>query len=499
MAMDEHSRVSTGIPGLDTVLHGGLLPMRSYLIRGGPGTGKTTLGLHCMAAVPSDKKTLFLGLSEVVSRVMKDAQAIGIDLSRMAHCDLTTGPDVFFEGDSYDIFSPAEVDRRPITQQIMRALEDIKPACVLIDSLTQLRYMSANSYDFRKQTLALIKYITDQGATVLATSEASGEAPDEDIQFIVDGILEVDVERTGSSRRLRDGHGFPGRGITVLKFRGSDFAPGRHEFVITNDGIEVFPHLVPEEHGQRFVADLIPSGIEELDRITHGGLRRGTVTIITGPSGVGKTTLAMHYMKETARRGERSVIFAFDEGLDTLEHRSEAVGIPVQMMKRDGLLETIAVEPLAMSADQFAAQVRRKVEKDQARVVLIDSARGYGLSVRGENLVMHLHALCGYLRNMGVTILLLDESGTINEHEFQATSIGVSYLTSSVLYLRYVEIDNRLGRSIGVLKMNTNDFEKTQHEFQITSQGIIIGAALHGMGQGLLPGIPTMVRVSKQQ
>lgn len=497
MAMDEHSRISTGIAGLDSVLHGGLLAQRSYLIRGGPGTGKTTLGIHCMAAMPGDRRTLFLGLSEPVARVMQDAQAMGLDLSRVAYCDLTTSTDAFFEGDSYDIFSPAEVDRRPITQQIIRALEDVKPACVLIDSLTQLRYMSANSYDFRKQTLALIKYLNDQGATVLATSEASIEAPDEDVQFIVDGILEVDVD-TGLGRRYNEGRGFAGRGITVQKFRGSDFAAGRHEFVITDHGIEVFPRLVPGEHKQGFVAEVIPSGIEALDRLTHGGLHRGTVTVITGPSGVGKTTLAVHYMKEAARRGERSVIFSFDEGLVTLEHRSEAVGIPMHMMIKDGMLEAMAIEPMAMSADQFASLVRSKVEQDQARVVLIDSGRGYGLSVRGQDLVMHLHALCGYLRNMGVTVLLIDEAGSITENEFQATTLGVSYLAACVIYLRYVEIDRQLGRAIGVLKMRTNDFEKTQHEFQITNNGIMIGAALHSSSQGLLPGIPTMSRVQEQ-
>ncbi|OGB22440.1 MAG: hypothetical protein A3I66_04005 [Burkholderiales bacterium RIFCSPLOWO2_02_FULL_57_36] len=496
--MEELLRISTGVPGLDMVLNGGLLAQRSYLIRGGPGTGKTTLGLHCLAAMPKNKRTLFLGLSEPVERIVRDAQAQGLDLSDVAWCDLTTSKDAFFEGESYDIFSPAEVERKPMTQQIIRMIEQVKPACVLIDSLTQLRYLSANSYDFRKQTLALIKYLNDQGATVLATSETSIEAPDDDVQFIVDGILEVDFQH-GAATRRNEGRGFAGRGITAVKFRGSNFAPGRHELLIGDHGVQVFPRLVPAEHGQRFIAETISSGIDELDRITHGGLHRGTVTVITGPSGVGKTTLAVHYMKEAAKRGERSVIFSFDEGLATLIHRSESVGIPMQMMLADGILQTIAVEPLSMSADQFAHLVRQKVEHEQVRVVLIDSVRGYGLSVRGEDLVLHLHALCGYLKNMGVTVLLNDETDAIMDQAFHPTSVGVSYLASGVIYLRYVAIDNRLCRALGVLKIRTSDFENTQHEFQITRHGIVIGAALQSGTHGLLPGIPRMSRASEQQ
>lgn len=323
------------------------------------------------------------------------------------------------------------------------------------------------------------------------------EAPDDDIQFIVDGILDLDFQHAAATRR-NEGHGFAGRGVSVVKFRGSSFTPGRHELVISDRGVAVFPRLVPAEHGQRFIEEKISSGIDELDLITHGGLHRGTVTVITGPSGVGKTTLAVHYMRAAAARGEHSVIFSFDEGLKTLLHRSEAVGIPVQEMMASGVLQVIAVEPLAMSADQFVHLVREKVEREQARVVLIDSVRGYGLAVRGEDLVLHLHALCGYLENMGVTVLLNDESGTITDQEFQITTPGVGYLAAGVLYLRYVAIDNRLCRALGVLKLRTNAFENTQHEFEITSHGIVIGATLQSVTGGLLPGIPHMSRTSSQ-
>lgn len=489
MALDTRPRIQTGIDGLDQVLHGGLLPQRAYLIRGAPGTGKTTLGIQCLAAMPKDQRSVFLGLSEPVARVIEDAKIFGLDVSRIECCDLTTSIDAFIQDDSYDIFSPAEVERKPITDRIIRTIEAVRPTCVLIDSLTQLRYLSANSYDFRKQTIALIKYLNELGATVLATSEASAEAPDDDVQFIVDGILELDVGQDPF------GHGIKGRGISVVKFRGTNFAPGRHELVISSSGIQVYPRLVPAEHGQHFVKERIPSGIAELDRLMHGGIQRGTVTVLSGPSGVGKTTVAVHYLKEAASRGERSVIFSFDEDIPTLAHRCESVGIPINMMTKDGMLEAIAVEPLAKSAHEFAHLVRRKVEQEQARFVLIDSARGYGLCVRGEDMIMHLHALCGYLRNMGVTVLLVDETSTMAAQEFESTSIGASYFASGLVYLRYVELDHRLSRSIGVLKLRTSDFEKTQHAFEITDQGILIGAPLQSV-HGILPGVPPMTRIT---
>src|SRR5581483_6971851 len=133
---------------------------------------------------------------------------------------------------------------------------------------------------------------------------------DDDLQFMADGIIEL---------------GFDGgeRTVWVRKFRGSDFRSGKHSLRLTGRGMEVFPRLVPTEHGQSFAMEVVSSGVPELDELLHGGLERGTCTIISGPTGVGKTSLGLQFMKEAAGRGERSVVYTFEEWKETLVRRSE--------------------------------------------------------------------------------------------------------------------------------------------------------------------------------
>jgi circadian clock protein KaiC len=277
----------------------------------------------------------------------------------------------------------------------------------------------------------------------------------------------------------------------VTKLRGSGFEPGRHGLRLTDRGLEVFPRLAPGTHGREFTAEAVSSGVPELDELLSGGIERGTVTIVSGPSGVGKSTLALQFMKEAAGRGERSVAYLFDEGIDTLTARCRAVGIPVDAMVARGTLSLVPVEPLRFGPDEFAAEVRRAVETEGARIVLIDSIAGYELCVRGEDLVGHVHALSRYLKNMGVTAILVHEVEAV-AGGFRITDVGTSYLADNVVFLRYLELGGELRKAIGVLKKRTSDFEKALRELEITRYGIKVGRPLSDL-RGILTGTPDAV------
>jgi circadian clock protein KaiC len=240
---------------------------------------------------------------------------------------------------------------------------------------------------------------------------------------------------------------------------------------------------------QEFEHELISSGVPEMDELLSGGLERGTVTILSGPSGVGKTTLGMQFMKEAAERGERSVVYTFEEMSSLLTRRSENVNIPIKAMIEQGKLSIIQVEPLLYTPDEFAAMVRKDVEENGAAIVMIDSVSGYRLSVHGEDLVPHLHALSKYLQSMGVAVILISEIEDIigNLH---ITDFGISYIADSIIFLRYLELQGELRRAIGVLKKRLSDFEKTLREFQITRDGIKVGKPLTEL-RGILSGTPT--------
>jgi circadian clock protein KaiC len=261
---------------------------------------------------------------------------------------------------------------------------------------------------------------------------------------------------------------------------------------ITHEGIKVYPRLVPSEFRAAHKAETISSGIPELDRLLGGGISRGTVNIISGPSGVGKTSLGLQFMKEAAGRGERSVVYSFEEDASAMVHRSEGINIPIRKMMELGTLAVNYIEPLRYSPDEFAYIVRKDVEENGANIVMIDSTSGYQLSVRGADVTTHLHAINRYLKNMGVTVMLISEIETVTSSEFKVTESGVSYLADNITFLRYIEISGELRKAIGVLKKRFGDFEKTLREFSISRYGIEVGKPLTNL-RGILSGTPEFI------
>ncbi|WP_435157293.1 ATPase domain-containing protein [Haladaptatus sp. DFWS20] len=475
-------RISTGVPGLDEILHSGIIPERSYLVRGDPGTGKTILGMkYLTAGVEAGETVLFVNLEESADDIRDNAATLDIDLSDVHFLDLSPDSDVFVDEQSYDIFSPSEVEQEPLTTAITDRVEAIEPDRVFIDPLTKLRHLTSDEYQFRKQVIAFMRYLKEQGATILLTSESTPDSPDNDLQYMTDGTIQLERSEMG-------------RIISVPKFRGSSIREGNHSMRIGTDGLAVYPELTPNGADREYVAEPIPSGVTEIDNLLHGGIERGTITVLSGPTGVGKTTAGTQFMKEAASRGERSVMYMFEESRETFMRRNRAIDIPVGDMIEQGSLKVEEVEPLDHSAMEFAREVRREVEENDTDIVMIDGLQGYKLSVRGENdemLVRKLHTLSRYLKNTGVSVILVDEIQSVTG-EFQATEAGISYLADNIIFLRHLEISGEMRKAIGVLKKRTSDFERTLREFRITDHGLEVGEPLTGL-RGVLSGAPEWV------
>ena len=474
-------RISIGISGLDQLLHGGLIPNRSYLLRGGPGTGKTTLGLHFLAeGLQRGENALFITLSESEKQLRQTAKDLNPVLRDLAILDLSPTSDFFAEIQSYDIFSPAEVEREPVTNLIVGHVEKLQPKRVFIDSMTQFRFLSPDQYQFRKQVLSLIQFLLEQGATLIFTSEGCESTPDDDLQFLCDSIINLLYTAEGL------------RNISVSKFRGSGFQGGPHSMRLSKVGMEIFPRLVPSEHGRSFIAEPLSSGIPALDELLHGGFERGTITIISGPTGVGKTTLGLQFMNEAACRGERSVVFSFEEDPALTLLRCESISIPARTMIDQGTLSLVKIEPLIFTPDEFANLVRKEVEEKQARMVMIDSTAGYQISLRGDDPVPHLHSLCKYLQNMGVATLLINEKETVSG-EYRVTELGISYLADNIVFIQYLErFEGRkveLRKAIGVLKKRLSSFERTIREYEVTSSGLRVSDPLPDLDH-IIGGLP---------
>jgi circadian clock protein KaiC len=474
-----NSRISCGIEGLDEILHGGLIAQRTYLVRGGPGAGKSTLGLHFLnAGLEHGETVLYITLEESEMGIIANGKNRGFDFNRINFLDISPSSDFFSQTQSYDIFAPSEVEREPVTSSIVEEIERLKPTRVFIDPMTQFRYFNSDVFQFRKQVLSFLKYLVEQGATVIFSSESSPQAPDDDLQFMSDGIIDLAKEASG-------------RWISVHKMRGTTFQAGRHAMRLGNGGIEVYPRLIPNVQVKDFDFEVLPTGIPDLDQLLNGGIERGTVTIITGPSGVGKTTVGAQIMKEAATRGESSIMYTFEEEMELILERCDNIGITARQMVKKKTLKIQKIEPLEFSTDEFAWMVRQDVAKNNARIVMIDSISGYKLSIRDENMQECIHALAKYLQNLGVAVIIINEVESITG-DFRITEDSFSHIADNIIFMRYLEIDGEMKKAIGVLKKRLSNFEKRLRAFEITEKGIKVGQPFTGL-RGILAGIPEFI------
>lgn len=451
------------------------------MISGRAGSGKTILGFHFLAeGVEHDETALFINLEEDLDDLTANATALGFDTDSIDFLDLSPSAAVFTDGQSYEVFAPSEVERETLTERIVEGVTAVDPDRVVVDPLTQLRFLTDDDYQFRKQVVGFMRFLKERNATVLFTVQDTSSMPTDDLEFITDGTVVLETELYGKS-------------IRVPKFRGSSTQGGDHAYRITDSGIEVYPALQPGEHVGEYDLETVSSGIPEIDELLAGGIERGTVNIISGPTGAGKTTLSTQFMKAAAERGERSVIYLFEETKGTFLTRSRAVDIPVDRMIEKGTLQVNEVEALERSPQEFARMVREEVEGRNADIVMIDGIAGYRLTLRGEDdtMLQQMHALGRYLKNMGATAIFIDETRNVTG-EFQATMENVSYLADNIVFLRHLEVHGEMRKAIGVLKKRTSDFERTIREFRITEDGITVGEPMSNL-RGILGGTPEVV------
>lgn len=480
MEAESLTRYSSGVAGLDSLLRGGFVAERMYLLTGGPGTGKTLLGMKFLSTgLDNGENVLFIHGEESRRDLSINAEQLGIGLEGADFLDLGPDSEFFDEERSYDLVNPQDIEGDGFIDDIREAVEEVDPNRVFIDPITQLQYIEANEYQFRKRMIAFMRFLKDRGTTVLVTKTAKTEP--HQLMSLSDGV--ITLERGESGRR-----------IDVIKHRGVGQRDGTHGMSIRTDDIEVYPSLVPEAHDTEFDPSQLGSGIDELDDLLAGGFERGTVTIISGPTGVGKTTTATEFLATAASNEESALAYLFEESVDTFVYRSETFDIPVTELRDRGTLFLESVDPLSMSPEEFAQRVKTQVEQRDAKLVVIDGIDGYQTSIYGDQalLARKLHALTRYLKNMNVSVILLDEIGQVTGLD-SPTSANISYIADNIVFLKYVELDGQLKRVAGVLKKRVGDFEDTLREFTMTEDGIAVGEPITDL-RGILSGRPEWVR-----
>jgi circadian clock protein KaiC len=474
-------RVSTGCDGLDDILGGGFDANRMYLYEGRPGTGKTTMALQfLLQGARGGESVLYVSLSETKRELTLVAKRHGWSLDGVEIFELVPPETTLDPERELTVFHPAEVELNETTNLIFKEVERINPTRVVLDSLSELRLLAQSPLRYRRQVLALKHFFTNRNCTVVLLDDLSSSQDDLQLHSIAHGVVMLE--------QLAIDYGAERRRIRVIKMRGIRFRGGYHDFIIEEGGLRIFPRLVAAEHHKPFAGAFTPSGNAELDQLLGGGLERGTNALLIGAAGVGKSSLALTYAIAAAGRGEHAVFFAFDEGRGTVEARAQTLGLPLDKHIASGHIRFQQIDPAELSPGEFAANVRKSVEVDNARVVIIDSLNGYLNAMPDERfLILQMHELLTYLGQQGVlTILVLAQHGLVGPMD---TPLDISYLSDAVLMLRYFEYDGMVRRALSVVKKRSGHHEHTIREFRLGSEGIKLGPPLRDFS-GIFAGNP---------
>ncbi|RXZ33170.1 circadian clock protein KaiC [Oxalobacteraceae bacterium CAVE-383] len=485
MSMEEDSkgqRLSTGIIGLDTILMGGLTPERVYLVEGTPGSGKTTLAIQfLLEGVRRQETGLYITLSETTHELRAVAASHGWSLDGISLFELVNEDGLDLDA-GQSVLYPSEIELGETTKNVMRQVEQMRPKRVVFDSLSEMRLLAQNPLRYRRQILALKQFFSMRKCTVLLLDDKTSESGDLQLHSLAHGVISLDqtAQEFGRERRR----------LRINKMRGIKFDGGYHDFNIETGGIRVFPRLVAVGTGRAFDPAPQNTGSAELDRMLGGGLVPGTSTLLTGPSGVGKTTAAIRCALTALQRGQHVAYYLFDEGVATLVTRSAKLGMDLQPYLDSGQLAIHHIDPAELSAGEFAWNVRQAVQESDARFLVLDSLNAYLQAMPGERfLLLQMHELLSYLGQHGVTtLLLLGQHGLIGD---MRSDLDLSYLSDGILAFRYFETQGKILSAITVIKSRTNDHERSIRELRLSEdRGLQVGEAIRDF-EGILTGLPT--------
>lgn len=481
---------ATGIPGLDQVLEGGFPANRLYLIDGSPGVGKTTLAMQfLLEGVRRGEKCLYVTLSETKNELDAVARSHGWSLSGISVIELSQLELALTAKSQNTLFQPAEVELNNLSNLLLDEFARLQPTRMVLDSLSEMRLLAQNPLRYRRQILSFKQRFSRSSCTVLLLDDRSAIGQDVQVQSIVHGMVSLMTIplRFGINRRY----------LSVNKLRGARFREGNHDYLIKRGGLTVFPRLVAAEHSGTFQKTVFSSGNPAFDALTGGGLHAGTSTLLIGPAGSGKSTIASMFASSAAAGGEKVLFYAFDETINLLADRAGAMGLKFKEQLARGSLEVLQTDPAETVPGELANRIVDSVKRCKTRMVVLDSLNGYVNTMPQEDyLHLHLHELLSYLNQQGVlTIMVLAQHGLLGP---MGTPVDVSYIADTVLLTRFYEARGAVRKAISIIKKRSGEHENTIREFLMSSSsGVSIGEPLRDF-EGVLTGVPRFVGGTQQ-
>lgn len=457
-------RLPTGSAALDLVLGGGLPAGSLIVLAGAPGTGKTILAQQiCFANATPDKKAIYYTTwSEPHEKLVRhlspfrffDPKALGHAVEFIHLADLTnttTGGEGLGE----------------VAAEVVRKSFEARPAVVVIDSSKALHDV-ADERGFRKAIYDLASQIGYSDAVLVFVGEYSQEEIDDAAEFAVaDGIISLTNEAVGPMDR---------RWLRVLKMRGASPLTGKHSFAIGPTGFELFPRFEAVRSNVAPAFDgRISIGVPEIDALIGGGIPAGDSTLLAGPSGVGKTVLALSFIAAGLNDGKQCLYLSFQEDDRQLLEKAHSFGMDLTSAYETGQLRIRHIPPVEVNLDAVGATVRAEMSDHSVSRFVIDSLAELEVAApEATRFPAFVWALTGFSRAMGATALVTNETST--RSPLTTPVADFSFLFQNTVVLRYLELDNETGRALNVLKMRNSDHAKSFVRYDIDNRGIQITA-----------------------
>jgi circadian clock protein KaiC len=472
----------SGVPGLDTVLGGGLPEYSFNLIAGGPGSGKTTLAHQIMFANATVERPAlyFTLLGEPTLKMLRYQGQFSFFDSDLA------GSAIQFVNLTAEVL---ERDLDDVLQRIVVETERNEPGIVIVDSFRTIvgqgGSLREGTFELEKFVQRLALQLTSWEVTSFVLGEYTEEEQRNPVFTVADGIIWLSqaTDRNSVVRKVQ-----------VVKTRGRAPMPGLHTFRITDDGLQIFPRI-PERTGKRVTRknERQSTGISGLDDMIGGGVVPGDAVMLTGPAGSGKSTVATQFIVAGLTKGESGVIAIFEEYPDEYLARANARHPEVGKMIEAGQLELIYLRPLDLSVDETLAEILTAVERVRAKRVVIDSLSGFEVALAPtfrEDFRESLYRLVGTLTATGVTVFMTAEVAE-GFAEARFTSEKVSFITDEIIVQRYIEMKGELRRVMAVIKMRGSEHSHEFRTYDVTSTGVVVGGPLPEY-DGIITGVPTL-------
>lgn len=469
---DESCEVSipktpTGIPGVDAVLLGGVPRGRTTIVGGGPGSGKTLFALEFLyRGALADEPGVFVTFEEQAEVIRRNARAIGWDFAPL---ERNRRLFVMQADVPLDVVQSGDFDITGLLAILAGQIQALKARRIVIDAADVLLRLFRDRGRQEQQLFMLHRWLLEQGLTAVLTVKSAdgGERANSVLQYAADCVLRLDQRVIGqvATRRLR-----------VLKYRGSGFLSNEYPYIITAGGLVLMPistvELAQQPPGPRF-----PTGVEGLDALLGGGFQQGSCILISGTSGAGKTTLACSLAVTACARDEPVLFVDFGESMASLRSNMASAGIDLGPALESGRLKVLTAMPEARGVEEHLWRIIQALDALKPRHLIVDAisaCQRFGANAVAFDFLVRLLTEC---KTRGITCLYLNQ--LLGAQAVHALSgVGISSLADGILLLEQDWQDDEHRRRLLIVKLRGTRHSRSPHVFQVTDQGIRVGAAV---------------------